>query len=301
MRGAAKTPVAQPPAADTAAPAAAPIEFSWDIHHACNYRCPYCFSHGHWEELARMNRYFPVAKWLEAWHAIRLRHGRARIKIACGEPFTYPAFFDLAAGLSQEHSMEIVTNLSCRKEELSTFLAGVSPGAVTLYASFHPRFAEFEPFIEKALLAKAQGVLAGVNFVAYPPDLEQAQRLKASFNAASLTFGILPFRGMYHGAVYPDSYTEAEKQAIHETARGASPKQVENLRWMVEPERTRGRLCRAGQAFACVESDGTVFRCGESKHKPIGCIFDQNLALSEEPRPCEKESCPCEFRWLVRE
>jgi MoaA/NifB/PqqE/SkfB family radical SAM enzyme len=281
--------------------AAARVEFNWDIHHACNYRCPYCFSHNLWKELASRNKYFPAERWLGAWHRIQERYGAARIKIACGEPFIYPEFFRLVQGLSQEHTLEIVTNLSCGKEELGAFLAGVAPGAVTLYASFHPHFEQCEPFIEKALMVKGKGFLSGVNFVVYPAAFDQMKYFKRRFEAAGLNFCLLPFRGAYRGAIYPDAYTEEEKRTINETSDSFSAEQRESLRRMVTPEKTKGRLCRAGQAYACIESDGTVSRCGESKDKCIGDFFDEDFALYDRSRPCENEKCPCEFRWLAQE
>jgi len=278
------------------------IEFNWKIHNKCNYRCPYCFNYGEWAELSRLDRHFPPDKWIGAWHKIYEKYGSVHIKIAGGEPFIYPDFFALIKELSKEHSTEIITNLSASKEKLIAFLSQMDPGRMVLFLSFHPLFESFEIFLEKALIVKEKGFGSCINFVAYPPDLKRMQYFKDKFEAKELNFFPLPFRGAYEHISYPDGYTENERNLIHDcsTSRDISPEPKANLKEMLSPPKTKGKLCYAGQKFACIESNGTVYRCSDSRNKVLGDFFDENFVFFDKPMPCEIDNCPCEFRWLVK-
>ena len=43
------------------------ISFNWDIHLACNYKCPYCWWHGKEEEINKKNFYVNIDKVIDAW------------------------------------------------------------------------------------------------------------------------------------------------------------------------------------------------------------------------------------------
>jgi organic radical activating enzyme len=60
------------------------ISFSWDLHWACNYRCPYCWWHGRWDELAPRNRYPGTGNLVNIWKRIYEKYGEVHIEIAGG-------------------------------------------------------------------------------------------------------------------------------------------------------------------------------------------------------------------------
>jgi len=278
------------------------IEFNWKIHNRCNYRCPYCFNYGQWAELSKLDRYFSPDKLIDAWRKIYKKYGSVHIKIAGGEPFIYPNFFELVKELSKGHTIEIITNLSCNKEKLSAFLSQIDPTRVMLFLSFHPLFESFEIFVEKALIVKEKGFGSGINFVAYPPELKRMEYFKDKFEIRGLNFLPLPFRGLYKDIIYPGGYTENEKKLIYGycAPKDDSSEQKANLKAMLSPPKTKGRLCYAGQKFACIESNGTVYRCSDSRNTILGDFFDKDFILFEKPMPCEIDTCPCEFKWLVK-
>ncbi len=280
---------------------ASAIEFNWDIHYKCNYRCPYCFSYGNWQNLSRCNKYFSMEQWVDSWHRIYERYGSVRIKIASGEPFIYPHFFDLIKQLIKEHTFNIITNLSCGKEQLIDFIEDIPPHRLFLDASFHPLFTSFEEFLEKALIVKEKGFLSCINYVAYPPELGRMEYFKKRFKNSGLNFSILPFRGRYNNIIYPGGYTDREKVMIYNLSGDLPLGQRENLRQMMDLDTTKGKLCNAGYKYARIDSDGIVYRCGQTKNNILGNFFDKNFSLLSHPLPCESENCPCEFQWLVKE
>lgn len=281
------------------------IELEWLIYYKCNYRCPYCFFDGMWEEAAEHNRYLPLERWIEAWHRIFKKYESVRILITGGEPFIYPNFVELLKELSKYFSIGFDTNLSCSKEELTNFIRYTVSKNISLGLSFHPMFADFDSFLGKALFLKGNGFNICIQYVTYPPQMGQMKFFRDRFTKKGLYFIPLAFRGTYNGMNYPDAYTEEEKKQIYSVTESLETEHKERVKKQLDQIRSKNRLCRAGQVYARIDTDGTVYRCGHSisspNNKPIGNFFDEGFKLLEEPLPCEQEFCPCEFRWLVED
>jgi organic radical activating enzyme len=278
------------------------LEFEWLIHYKCNYRCPYCFFEGMWQELESRNRYRPLAEWLDAWERIRLTYGHSRIIITGGEPFIYPEFTALIEELSKNFYIAFDTNLSCPKELLKDFVQRTTLDNVVMGLSFHPCFAEFAPFLEKALFLKNNRFHICVQYVSYPEQIAQMNIYRSKFEEEGFYFIPLPFRGHYQGKNYPAAFGEEEKQMIYQSIEKLEQEHRARVEKQLNQVKTKGQLCRAGQVYARVDNDGSIYRCGHyvtNNHKPMGSIFDNNFRLSDVPLPCEAEICPCEFRWLV--
>jgi len=276
------------------------IEFNWDIHYKCNYRCPYCSFYGQWQELSEFNKYFSVEQWIAAWQGIYEKYGSAYIIMAGGEPIIYPSLFNLIKELSKKHKLDIITNLSCAKTQLVNFVNQLRSHNLYFSASFHPLFTDFEAFLEKVLIIKEKGILSGINYVAYPAGLKRISYFKDKFNEKGLDIVILPYRGEYNNIVYPQGYSEEEKSVIYNLSRDLSLEQQEQLDQFMYPSKPKGKLCYAGQKYAFINCDGQVYRCTQSR-KALGSFFERGLLLLNDASPCEQEVCPCEFRWLAKD
>ena len=276
------------------------MEFRWDIHYKCNYRCPYCYYYGRWQETLRINKYFSVKQWLDAWHRIYEKYGSAHITISGGEPTIYPAFFDLIKELSREHTLDIFTNISCSKNQLVNFLSQLNSHRLYFSTTFHPLFTSFEDFLEKVLIIKERGVLSGINYVAYPPELKRINYFKDKFLNNELYITILPFRGRYNDIVYPQGYTEEEKHLFDHQSSDSTLTKKEILDQLLCPVEAKGKLCCAGQKYAVINYDGQVYRCSHDK-KILGYFFDRDFLLLHHPLSCESEICDCEFMLLVKD
>jgi len=261
------------------------ISFSWDIHYACNYRCPYCWFDGKWHDLSGQNRYPSLGDILKSWKAVYEKYGPAYIEIIGGEPFIYPHFTELIKELSQMHNIGITTNLSV---EVDDFVKQVNPSRVKVTPTFHPLFADFDKFSRRALLFKENGMNSHIFFLAYPPQIKLIKYYSDKFNALGIPVQVLTFWGCCGGKSYPQGYTEEEKKLIEPCL---SRRQGE--KFQLEPKQVKGRLCRAGQVYANIKADGSVFRCGGSLSEPIGNIFDNAFKLLDGPLPCTSDFCPC--------
>lgn len=270
------------------------ISFSWDIHYVCNYRCPYCWCEGKWQELAKLNRYLSVKEWVKYWSNIYTNYGKVTIEILGGEPLIYPNFNDLMKAISSIHTIRITTNLST---DIEDFIKQVDASNVKISPTFHPLFAEFDSFVKKAIILKENGFTDYVIYLAYPPQIKQISYYKERFGLAGLALSVMTFWGDYNDITYPDGYTEGEKEiiGIHLGKRG-------NAEFQLEPRRMpKGRLCRAGQKYAVIQANGNVIRCGGSGlNESIGDFFDENFRLLEEAMPCNAEYCKCnEWAFLL--
>ncbi len=281
------------------------VELEWLIHYKCNCRCPYCFFDGMWEELAARNHYLPLEKWLRAWHRIFKKYDSVRILITGGEPFIYPDFTELIRELSKYCTIGFDTNLSCDKEYLANFIEDTVSENISLGLSFHPLFADFGSFLDKALFLKQKGFKICVQYVTYPPQIGQMKYFQERFSREGLYFIPLAFRGTYNGMSYPRTYTKEEERQIFSVTDDLELEHKERVIKQVKQVKSKDRLCRAGQVYARIDTDGTVYRCGHSvsnpNNKPLGNFFNEEFKLLEEPLPCEQEICPCEFRWLVED
>jgi MoaA/NifB/PqqE/SkfB family radical SAM enzyme len=280
------------------------VELEWLIHYKCNYRCPYCFFEGMWEEVEKRNAYRPLKEWVSAWKRILDKYGYVRILITGGEPFIYPGFVELLKEISPHFSIGFDTNLSCSKELLTDFVKNTEVKNVSMGLSFHPKFAEFSSFLEKALFLQGNGFKVCAQYVSYPEQLNMLTYYKDRFQEKGLYFIPLPFRGIYNGLAYPTSFNEEERKLIYGATESLAMEHKEKVDKLLNQVKTKQRLCRAGQIYARIDVDGTIYRCGHyvsSSFKTLGNFFDEDFKLLDEPLPCEQEVCPCEFRWLIQD
>jgi MoaA/NifB/PqqE/SkfB family radical SAM enzyme len=279
------------------------IELEWLIHYKCNYRCPYCFFEGFWEEVEKRNNYLPAEKWIAAWKHIFKAYKSVRIIITGGEPFIYPSFVQIIKELSRHCLICFDTNLSCSYNLLADFVRHVIADNISMALSFHPQFADFDSFMEKALFLKENNYRVSVQYVSYPPQINMMEDYRKKFESTGFYFMPIPFRGKYDGKIYPDSFSESEKMLIYNTTQGLVDEHKEKVDKQLNQVSTKGKLCFAGATYARVDYDGTVYRCGHSVsnplNKPLCNLFDAGFKLFEGATPCEQDKCPCEFRWLA--
>jgi len=267
-----------------------PIErrFTWNIHYACNYRCPYCFFEGRWAEYEKRNIYLSVKEWMGYWKNVYDKYGRCYMLITGGEPFIYPNFIDLIAELSKLHyPINISTNAS---GDLKSFVEKIDLERVSLSVSFQPYFEKLVPFLEKVKFLKKYRFSGCINFVAYPPFLKEISFYEDKFNAIGEKLKIIPFWGRYEDKDYPFAYSPDEKKLV-----GIDDSWFKKVR-------KKGSLCPAGYQSALIFPEGKVARCGQiGERMLIGSFTDMAFKLLDEQLPCDAEFCPCDENKLFGE
>jgi MoaA/NifB/PqqE/SkfB family radical SAM enzyme len=273
------------------------VYWNWDITYECNYKCSYC----HFWKRKERYPYVEIDKWKAIWDSIFEKYWCCHIRFSGGEPFVYPHFIELIRMLSERHTVDVTTNLSF---DINLFIKKISPGGITLSASFHPEFIEIDEFLDKTVFLNEKGFPTSIAFVAYPPYLKDLEKYKSYvgqrkiFNQAGILFKIIPFMGEFEGEKYPEGYSHQQKKLLEEVATSTEiePQKELNVQWLDQGEDEKykkDKYCRMGQMYAKILPNGDVTRCCHSEFGKLGSIFDENFMLLDEPAPCKTESCPC--------
>jgi GT2 family glycosyltransferase/glycosyltransferase involved in cell wall biosynthesis len=264
----------------------------WELLNKCNYRCPYCFSQGKWEEYALNDFRYPDSEWLRFWQKIYAEFGQIHIIVTGGEPFVYPNFSRLIQELSGLHTIGILTNLSWDIKEHIKYL---KPHRIRLHPSFHPFTASVDEFIGKMDIIKDYGWHEGVVIVAYPPLLDKLELFKHKFESSNYGCWINPYIGTYNNVTYPSGYTEAERKHLF-----AISCNIEFIEYQLSKTQPKGRLCNTGKTYFRMHTNGDISRCASYGH-PIGHITDSEIKLRSEALPCESTFCMCAYEQLYLE
>ena len=279
------------------------VEADWQLLNTCNYRCAYCFFSP--DVLGERLRVFASPEqWQTAFDATGLTW---LLHITGGEPSIYPRFADLCERLAQRHYLSLNSNLT--HPSIRDFAERTDPARVNfVHAAFH--FVERErrngktSFLQHAMLLRDRGFRLMISVVASPEVLAQADRVIDEVRPT----GLVPFpkllRGPYAGRLYPDAYTETEREQFRSFAKLA---RASTLGWMQSTHERpsidlmsddqalygipsfTGQLCAAGQRFVGLQPNGDVFRC--STLMKLGNLLQGTLVLRQAPAPCDTSYC----------
>lgn len=261
------------------------INFAWDIHYKCNFRCPYCWFFDNWAQQAKRNLYLSVQEWMEIWRRIYDKYGETRIAITGGEPFIYPNFIELVKAISSLHIVKITTNMSGNIEK---FVQEISPKRVYLDLNFHAVFVkDLNEYIRKVKLLHNAGFDAGVCYLAYPPQMGLIESYKQIFEKNGIRFALAAYWGKYLGKQYPAAYSPEERELIKPFLG-----EVARVDYHMNATSPYGKKCNAGYRYANIQGDGKVVRCAQYADRVMGNITDKDFSLFPEPLPCEQNVCP---------
>jgi MoaA/NifB/PqqE/SkfB family radical SAM enzyme len=260
------------------------ITFGWDLCLSCNYRCPYC---GVWERNPEEDLLLSAQQWTQLWHRLYLKYGSIHVFVSGGEPSTYPEFFELVRLLTKEHTLEICTNLSWDIEGL---VPEIPVSILKIAPTFHPTFAKFEEFFEKAVKIREYLPNYQIYYVAHPGQIKEMPQRSRLFKEQGINLIPLPLRG--DGFVLN---SEEEKRIVEEI----SPYRGNKIAYQLQKISPRGKACRAGQHYAVLRINGSVDRCSQYSTGSVGLITDENFSLWDTPLLCEKDYCPIESQWII--
>lgn len=267
----------------TSAPAPWEWEFDWHLTNRCNFDCEYCHP---------QIRHVLNKKHLDepdAELAIRRFDETGRtclVHMSGGEPFLFPRFVDLCAGLTRRHYISINTNLS--SAAVAEFAEHVDPARVVkIIAAVHvPERERLElELTEWAVHYRAlrdAGFDVDALYVLYPPLLGRlAKDLTALEELGVDRLRAKVFKGVYQGRRYPEGYTEDERTLI----LANSGEYVFNRPYLDGMLSFRGLLCTAGVTSFKVTVTGEVRRCA-SVPTSYGNLYDGTFQPTAEPQIC---------------
>lgn len=283
---------------------------TWLINNNCNYRCSYCLNG--FEEPPGF-RILSPEEWSSVWENIYNNYGTVSMQITGGEPAVYPNFFKIMKEISRMHYIDLQTNLFWDPQEIIGYISLEHISRIG--GSYHPQYTEFEPFLEKLVKLRDAGFWVEVNYVAYPPILDEAKEYLNMAEEKKIKFTTLSFQGEYQGRRYPESYSDDEKAILKKLNLASGESAESMLDWDIQKKKIGNseeaeeplRICRMGQMYTWIKPNGEAMRCCKSS-LVLGNIIDGTFSLLDEAIPCNLKNCICwrnmtigeENRWLTR-
>lgn len=258
-------------------------EFDWHLTNRCNFFCEYCHPQiRHVLNKKHLDEPPPalVVQRFDALDKVCLVH------MSGGEPFEFPGFVELCAGLTDHHYISINTNLTSK--DITAFAEQVPPARVAkIVAAIHQperelRGLELDAYAENYLILRRHGFDVTALYVLYPPlldrfaaDLDRLKTLGVDHVRAKV------FKGVHKGVRYPEGYTE-EQKAVVLAGSGEYPFNRPYLDGMLA---FRGQACTAGVTSFKVTVTGDVRRCA-SVPTGYGNLYDGTFQPAQVNQPC---------------
>jgi MoaA/NifB/PqqE/SkfB family radical SAM enzyme len=278
------------------------IEADWILLQTCNYRCSYCFAPP--EMLGeKLQTYGTPQQWRAAFDATDRTW---LLHITGGEPSIYPGFVDLCDILAERHYLSLNSNLT--HASLQAFAKRVDPSRVSFVnAGFHleerDRRSGHAAFLTNGDALRAHGFSLLVSLVATPAALARFDDAAAILRPLGLVPVPKLFRGLLDGKLYPDAYSQLDKERFlyrAELARECYAPMLESMAErptadifrddeLLEGEPTfTGMSCDAGHRFVRIEPNGDVNRCGPPH---LGNLLAGTFAPRQAAAPCDTRFC----------
>jgi MoaA/NifB/PqqE/SkfB family radical SAM enzyme len=270
---------------------------TWLLNQRCNFRCCYCanpsdiLSTEH-PGCAKHDTDFIVNRFNET--------GKTwKILLTGGEPFLYPQFVPLCAGLTKKHSIGILTNLSTNT--IAEFARTIDPDKVhAVGASLHILEREKHPgallrFIDSVLLLQKRGFNVSVEYVTYPALFDRLDNDIGMLTSSGVALvNLKVFRGYYQTRAYPSAFTPEQRRIIRERALDE-----DEVKFIDRKFNFWGHTCSAGTDFFVMDPGGTVRRCSTAVVS-MGNFFDGTFEPNRTPHACPFPRCGCAYEGMYR-
>jgi len=248
----------------------------------CNYKCPYCY----YATSPKTKDYF----WgnIDDWQAaFKNCFGNQQLifYLAFGEPMIGEHFYDVVSMIEKEPkwALRITTNLSQDlKRLMDSKLA--NEGRLFINASFHPTQEKIESFTRRLLFLRENNIESPVVYVMWPPLLKRFEEDFKLFDSYNFPVHVRRFQGSYKGKIYPEAYTDEERQFISRYCDDGT------IKYMLNKKEVTSRLTYSGLHFFVVDCTGNIgydSNCFDfhTKFRTIfgNVIQDYSLRLPLEP------------------
>lgn len=276
------------------------IQFELTI--ACNYHCEYCLQNDYRDWLKKENKLNASDDVIDGFiKFISNYKKRCEVRLLGGEIFMHKRLFEVAeAVLSNGHDVDITTNFSFPIEMYKRILSYRKKGArvhvaISLHLSQISDIEEFKIKLDKLFALKKgdsrftigmQAVLTEENFDALK---EFDAYVQQKYNNP-LTFQAYKEKWDDDGMEYSNKVKEYLTQNAICDAE-FTRKSCEEF------DSIYGTVCRAGEKYCLVRTDGVILRCNGSQVQGalgvIGHMSEGNINFHKKPMPCLSQKCGC--------
>ncbi len=288
---------------------------TWVLGAFCNYKCSYCWPYAH----SSKRDHFPLETLIKTTDEIK-KQARERgynsfnFTFHGGEPTVYKGYLDLIRHYSKDspncncQTAHMTTNLSPGLKYFEKYIEAVSPlNWKSIIASFHREFAQREPFADKVIFLKQQGIKIVARIVMVPEYFETLWEDALYFGSRGIDVSLMPQKDNDQEVVsgYTDSMLKRLKDGLPMGyIENEKPYHILELMdahgkiyYVDEPERMnslnfnkfKGWECSAGYGSAVIERNGDVRRGHMCLDKTLGNITT-GFKLFSKPELCITES-----------
>lgn len=248
---------------------------------SCNYGCEYCPFAKRQQTAAELAIDRQSLERFTQWIADHPQHEFSLLFTPWGEALIHPWYQQALVRLSQlpnVRKVAIQTNLSCSLD----WVEQANPDRLTLWATFHPDWANPDRFLKKCNDLMQHRIQFSVGVVGFP-------RFKDAI--AHLRHHLPPNVYLWINAVKAEmSQLSASDRAFFQAI---DP--LYDLNTHHYP--SLGKSCRTGQSVISVDGDGSIRRCHFIK-TAIGNIYDPAFETALAERACTNATCHCHIGYV---
>ncbi|MDD5102718.1 MAG: hypothetical protein PHH62_07050, partial [Endomicrobiaceae bacterium] len=242
-----------------------------------------------------------VQEWIEIWDRIYLQYGSCFIDISGGEPTLYPDFFVLLKALTKKHKCIISTNFSW---DPKIIIPEISKENLQIFATFHPKFIDFNEFYNKVKYSKDYIQDSLVAYVGHKEQIQNIPFYKKEFQKININLLVHPLRDEgfdIEDNTIKNTHTSKGQKIINdeEDKNIIIENTTELNEYRLGVKSPKGKMCRSGMDSICIWPDGIINRCTRYRDEILGNIQDINFKFSDLPNVCNKDLCPIEYRMII--
>lgn len=293
------------------------IKLNWQLTHACNYKCSYCFNRG--TKIERINEdIIPNALNNAFVNISRLSGYKIKITLTGGEPTIHPDYLKILSWLNEniKNSKVItITNLSRDVDFYREVVGTVKEKDRVLYvASYHFEQAEMNSFVRNAWILCENNVKISISILALPEYMRQVKELFSKLSEVENENLVIKLKLIRRGNLIDERYTESDLLWINHILRKQNKKDIFidiitddtierfycNGNELIEREmnRFKGFLCYAGVKMAAIDPQGNIspavcFRGKKLPYEQKNIFREGTDILSTHPVICPFDYCSC--------
>jgi len=277
------------------------IQVEWMLNYHCNFNCDYCFFTLKFRNRPEHRQFAPAQKVIDFFNS---QNKTLLIHLSGGEPFLYPNFIDLCQKLTEKLHIAIDSNLTLNN--VYDFANKINPERVNfISASLHiderDRIGGRDEFIKKINYLQDRGFKVYATQVMHPIVLEDFEKIFDYFNDRGGVVLPKSFNGKYEKQIYPQSYSEDEKNKIlyyiDQANQNPSVSLKDDKDFLTGNLSFKGSPCSAGRKLIVIDYDGTIRRCFDGR-EILGNIFQNKLHLLTQDQICTSPICHCAYHGL---
>lgn len=260
--------------------------FRFQIPHSCNMKpiCPYCNVVSSFENTPV---YGDINQWWIGIQKLQEDYPNSRFCFVHGEPFSYLNLVSWMGMLSNKNIVDCISNLVNTYNMVIQYF--IKPSNLDLTASYHPHYwKNIDIFYQEIEKIRNIGVnLNKIFLLGYPPYIKYLQEWENYFVERNLKVFLNSFNGTYRYKLYPNSYTEEERNIVLNNSFGKE-----------EYVKSKGKLCNAGKDIVFIKWNGDISSCYGIKHYSLGNILTNNVKFLDKAMPCLNDICNCPDMFL---